>query len=277
LAGADRARGRTAARRTRRPRLADGGRAAPTPDSALLQARDTFEVLIKLTATILLRGLVAAGGDTGDWARRQLFRRNLLLGHWIGMQREALRYCERLAATLPVPVALLAGAARRRLLPAANEFAPVRNNFISHGARALDPADTARLVVGLVQPGTVPDLRGRISRITPLSAVLAAMAGDGAFAGMRMEAAATRPPEGHRRLWQNRDPRLCPERGGPDDQAGDRRLVVLCRDFPQWRGERRASAVTQTDGTGQRSSLARMASADFVQTKGLGLALCSAR
>jgi len=37
------------------------------------------------------------------------------------------------------------------------------------------------------------------------------------------------------------------------------------------------SAVTQTDGTGQRSSLARMASADFVQTKGLGLALCSVR
>jgi len=31
------------------------------------------------------------------------------------------------------------------------------------------------------------------------------------------------------------------------------------------------SALTQTDGTGQRSSLARMASADLVQTKGLGL------
>src|SRR6516164_11774158 len=37
------------------------------------------------------------------------------------------------------------------------------------------------------------------------------------------------------------------------------------------------SALTETDGTGQRSSLARMASADLVQTKGLGLALCSAR
>jgi len=169
-------------------RLADGGRAAPTPDSALLQARDTFEVLIKLTATILLRGLIAAGGDAGDWARRQLFRRNLLLGHWIGMLREALPYCERLTATLPAPVTGLAAAARRWLLPAANEFAPVRNNFIGHGARALDPADTARLVVGLVQSGTVPDLRGRMSRITPLAAVLAAMAGDGAFADMRTEA-----------------------------------------------------------------------------------------
>jgi hypothetical protein len=37
------------------------------------------------------------------------------------------------------------------------------------------------------------------------------------------------------------------------------------------------SAVNQTDDTGQRSSLAKMASADLVQTKGLELALCSAR
>ena len=37
------------------------------------------------------------------------------------------------------------------------------------------------------------------------------------------------------------------------------------------------SALSQTDGTGSRSSLARMASADWVQTKGFGLVLCSAR
>jgi hypothetical protein len=36
-------------------------------------------------------------------------------------------------------------------------------------------------------------------------------------------------------------------------------------------------ALNQTKVTGRRSSLARMASADFVQTKGLGLALCTAR
>src|SRR4029077_13783999 len=35
-----------------------------------------------------------------------------------------------------------------------------------------------------------------------------------------------------------------------------------------------ASALSQTDGTGQRWSLAMMASADLVQRKGLGLALC---
>jgi type I restriction enzyme M protein len=38
-----------------------------------------------------------------------------------------------------------------------------------------------------------------------------------------------------------------------------------------------ASGQTQSDGTGMRSSLARIASADWVQTKGLGLALCSTR
>jgi hypothetical protein len=37
------------------------------------------------------------------------------------------------------------------------------------------------------------------------------------------------------------------------------------------------SALIQTSDTGHRSSLARMASADLVQTNGLGLALCSAR
>jgi hypothetical protein len=38
-----------------------------------------------------------------------------------------------------------------------------------------------------------------------------------------------------------------------------------------------ASALNQTGDTGHRSSLARIASADLVQTNGLGLALCSAR
>src|SRR5262249_52364604 len=38
-----------------------------------------------------------------------------------------------------------------------------------------------------------------------------------------------------------------------------------------------SSVSNQTDDTGQRSSLARIASADLVQTNGLGWALCSAR
>jgi hypothetical protein len=164
------------------------GRAAAAPDSALLQAKDSFEVLIKLTVTILMRSLIDIGGDVGDWARRELFRRNLLLGHWVGMLREVLPRCTSHAEKLPSPIAALTDTARARLLPAANEFVPVRNNFVGHGARALDPLDTARLVVGLVQSGRVADLRGRISRITPLSAVLAGMVRDGAFEGMQLEA-----------------------------------------------------------------------------------------
>jgi hypothetical protein len=49
---------------------------------------------------------------------------------------------------------------------------------------------------------------------------------------------------------------------------------------PQWFRtalDTASSALSQTDGTGQRSSLAIIASADLVQTKGLGLALFSAR
>ena len=38
-----------------------------------------------------------------------------------------------------------------------------------------------------------------------------------------------------------------------------------------------SSAQTHSDDTGMRLSLARMALADLVQTKGLGVALCSAR
>jgi len=38
-----------------------------------------------------------------------------------------------------------------------------------------------------------------------------------------------------------------------------------------------ASALNQTEVTGRRSSLAIMASADWVQTNGFGLSLCSAR
>jgi nicotinamidase-related amidase len=37
------------------------------------------------------------------------------------------------------------------------------------------------------------------------------------------------------------------------------------------------SAPAQTDSTGRRLSLARIAAADLVQTKGLGWALCSTR
>src|SRR5438094_599376 len=45
----------------------------------------------------------------------------------------------------------------------------------------------------------------------------------------------------------------------------------------RWTRNRPTSVQTHSEDTGRRSSLARIASADLVQTNGLGLALCSAR
>jgi hypothetical protein len=42
-------------------------------------------------------------------------------------------------------------------------------------------------------------------------------------------------------------------------------------------GDRNASALTQTEGAGKLSSLARIAAAEAFHTNGFGLALCSAR
>jgi hypothetical protein len=58
--------------------------------AALLQARDTAEVLIKFSACVLLQGLLAAGGDAADWARRAAFQRGLSVGNWVQTLREAI-------------------------------------------------------------------------------------------------------------------------------------------------------------------------------------------
>ena len=71
--------------------LAAGERLEPSPDSALLQLRDAFELLIKFTATVLMRGLIEADREQADWARRQLFKRGLSLGDWANMLREAVK------------------------------------------------------------------------------------------------------------------------------------------------------------------------------------------
>jgi hypothetical protein len=60
-------------------RLPSGERLDPSADSALLQMKDAFEVLIKFTATVLMRALIVFDHDSADWARRQLFRRGLSL------------------------------------------------------------------------------------------------------------------------------------------------------------------------------------------------------
>jgi hypothetical protein len=168
-------------------RLPTGERIDPSADSALLQLKDAFEVLIKFTATVLMRGLIETGRDGGDWARRQLFR-GLSLGNWAGMLREAASRCAADASAVPAPLAKLARASKRKLVDAADEFVTVRNNVIGHGARALDPFETATVVVGCLETGTVPKLREGSMRITPLATVLDAMVRDGAYEGLSLEA-----------------------------------------------------------------------------------------
>jgi hypothetical protein len=168
-------------------RLPSGERLDPSADSALLQMKDAFEVLIKFTATVLMRALIALDHDNADWARRQLFRRGLSLGHWASMLREAVARCLS-GASVPKPIVALASASKRKLVPAADEFVKVRNNVIGHGSRALDPSETAALVVDCLETGVVRDLRGKSMSIPPLVAVLETMASDGAYEGLSLEA-----------------------------------------------------------------------------------------
>jgi hypothetical protein len=170
-------------------RLASGERLDPSADSALLQLKDAFEVLIKFTATVLMRGLIETDPDHSDWARRQLFWRGLSLGHWTGMLREAVsRYNDD--APVFAPLVALARASRRKLLAAADEFVTVRNNVIGHGTRSLNPKETAELVVGCLETGTVQNLRGDLIRVTSLATVLETMVSEGAYEGIALEAGA---------------------------------------------------------------------------------------
>ena len=169
-------------------RLPSGERLEPSADSALLQLKDAFEVLIKFTATVLLRGLIEARGGDADWARRQLFAKcPLTLGLWVGMLRESVNRYANDGSTLPGPLKTLARASSRKLLGAANKFAEIRNNVIGHGARALDPAETAALVIGCCESGTVRNLRGKKETITPLATVLESMVNDRAYEGIVLE------------------------------------------------------------------------------------------
>ncbi|WP_354102072.1 MULTISPECIES: hypothetical protein [unclassified Bradyrhizobium] len=172
--------------------FATGGRVDPSVDSALLQLKDAFEVLIKFTTIVLMRGLMEKDRDHSDWARRQLFRRGLSLGHWTGMLRETVtRYNDD--ELYSAPLELLARASRRTLLAAADEFVTIRNNVIGHGTRSLNPKETAELVVGCLETGKVHNLRGDLIRVTPLTAVLDTMVSEKAYEALAMEAGA--PPE----------------------------------------------------------------------------------
>lgn len=170
------------------PRLASGQRLEPSADSALLQYKDAFEVLIKFTATALMCGLLKySGGEDADWARRQFFRRGLSLGTWVDMLREAVKRCRKPDA-VPKPLWTLACGCGE-LLDAADKFKEIRNNVIGHGARVLNPVETAELVVGCLETGRIKNLKGDLQTIPPLAAALTAMAVQKGYEGMVLEAA----------------------------------------------------------------------------------------
>ena len=161
-------------------------RQLPNPDAALLQLRDSGEVLIKVAACILGGALMAAGGADGEWARRELFQRRLLLGIWVGLLREAAKWT--LSAPTDGPVHAFAQACKKQLLPFANDFVELRNQTIGHGARALDPRETARLVTGLMAGGRVKRLNGSERSVHSLAGALAGLVEAGGFAGWTLAA-----------------------------------------------------------------------------------------
>ncbi|WP_058558020.1 hypothetical protein [Thiohalocapsa sp. ML1] len=171
------------------PRGADGRRLPPSPEAALLQARDTAEVLIKFSACVLLQGLLAAGGDAADWARRAAFQRGLSVGNWVQMLREAIDHAaspEQGPADDPLPA--LARVLRAHLLPFANAYPALRNRTLGHGARNADPRETADLVRALLETGKTGQAGqgGEPLRCEPLFDTLAKLVDAGAFMGWRL-------------------------------------------------------------------------------------------
>jgi len=168
-----------------------GRRLPPSPEAALLQARDTAEVLIKLCACVLLQGLIAADGDDADWAQRTAFRRGLSVGTWVHeILPEAIA---RVQALPPGPLPGLAATLQRHLLPFARAYPPMRNRGIGHGARAIDPRETATLVEAMLETGRLPLATGAV-KCEPLLPTLVALVKAEAFAGWRLQALAASAP-----------------------------------------------------------------------------------
>lgn len=159
---------------------------APNPDAALLQLRDAGEALIKTLACFLLRGLIAGGGEGADWARREVFQGRLLLGHWVGLLRESAKRTKTVGAK--GPPSQLAVLVARQLSPFADDFVQARNETIGHGARSLDPLDTARLVVGLLEGGRIRRADGSEQTVRTLAQTLERLVAGDAFAGWTLSA-----------------------------------------------------------------------------------------
>lgn len=171
------------------PRDDRGRRLPPSPEAALVQGRDLAEVLIKLSACVLVQALVAAGGDDARWARRATFRQGKTVGLWVQTLREAAKRVVALpAGSVPALVQAFARLLKQRLLPFAEQYPGFRNRSIGHAARALDPRETANLVALLLEGGRLPQLDGKGPSCGSLMATLETMVAAGAFADWRLRA-----------------------------------------------------------------------------------------
>lgn len=159
-----------------------------SPDTALLQVRDVYEVLIKFSAVVLFRWMIDHSEKNDKWAREQIFQ-SLGLGNWIGLLREAAK---RLLSDphegKPAAIVALATAWQSKAISAADGFGAIRNDLIGHGARTTDPVDAATVLKEFVIDGSYRGAGGKKSNIGSLVDLLQALHEAGAFPAIKLSA-----------------------------------------------------------------------------------------
>lgn len=159
-----------------------------SPDTALLQVRDVYEVLIKLSAVVLVRWMIKHSQTTDKWARGQIFR-SLGLGDWLGLLREsAKRVLDDPHEDKPTAIMALAKGWQKKAIAAADGFGAIRNDLIGHGARTTDPVDAAFVLKDFVVEGRYKGAGGKNSKSGSLVDLLGALHQAGAFSAIKLSA-----------------------------------------------------------------------------------------
>lgn len=159
-----------------------------SPDTALLQVRDVYEVAIKFSAVVLVRWMIAHSETNDTWARRQIFQ-SLSLGNWVGLLREsANRFLGDPHLGKPAAVSALAAAWQGKAYRAAEGFGAIRNDLIGHGARTTDPVDAATVLKEFVIGGSYRGAGGKTQNIGSLVDILQALHAADVFPAIKLSA-----------------------------------------------------------------------------------------
>ena len=159
-----------------------------SPDTALLQVRDVYEVLIKFSAVVLIRWMIEHSETNDKWAREQIFQ-SLGLGNWIVLLREsAKRLLSDPYEEKPAAVVALATALQSKAISAADGFGAIRNDLIGHGARTTDPVDAATVLKEFVIDGNYRGAGGKARTIGSLVDMLQALHAASAFSAIKLSA-----------------------------------------------------------------------------------------